>query len=113
MSVSTDVATLVAACRRGLANGSSLTGVELRLCIDTLQTLANTTESKGSAAAVALEALLVTHFGVLVADGASPTQGHVNAMVTACATPRATAVSASAASVTDVTVSDILDGRSA
>ncbi len=113
MSVSTDVATVVAACRRGLANGSSLTGVELRLCIDTLQTLANTTESKGSAAAIALEALLVTHLAIWNAAKAGATASEYAAAVAALATPRATALTASAASVTNVTVSNILDGREA
>ncbi len=106
-----DYATVVTACRRCLAHGTNLTGAEVQLVIDVVETAANTLDSKSAAAVAALEALLVTHLGILVADGASPTQGHVNAAVTALATPRATAVTASTASVADVTQNDALDGR--
>ncbi len=113
MSLSTDVAALAAAARRGLNNGSSLTGVELRLLIDTLQTLANTTESKASATAVALEALLVTHIANWVAVGTGDSAAVRATAITALATPRTAAVAAAAASVTNVTVDDKIDGRTA
>lgn len=125
MSVSTDVATLAAACRRCLANGTSFTGAEIRLCIDTLQTLANTTEAKASAAAitasadaVALAAALVTALAAWTGDGAGDSSGTYTAqeailtpLKVAAVASAAAAVTAAAASVTDVTVNDATDGR--
>ncbi len=162
---STDYTTVATALRRCLANGSNLDGYEKRLTLDVIQHAANTLDSNTETATVntdgdaleallvtwaaasvtmntdadALEALLVTHFAILVADGVSPTQAHVDAMVTACATPRTSliasanadlaaktaavtpratlvtsinaALAAGGTTVTNVTADDSLDGR--
>ena len=165
--VSADYTTVCTALRRVLGNGTNLTGEEKRLALDVVQHAANTLDSKGAATAVtantdadvleallvtlaaacvtedtlsdALEALLVTHFGILVADGAAPTQAHVDDMVAACATPRTDLIAATtalvaakvacatprttaiasqnanlaaaAATITNITANDTLDGR--
>jgi len=127
MSLSTDVATLAAAVRRGLANGSSLTGVELRLLIDTLETLANTTESKSVTAVgtvstdtTALSAALVTALAAWTAVGAGDSstvyttqEAILTPLRVALVASAAAAVTAAAASVTNVTVNDSTDGRAA
>ncbi len=111
MSLSTDVASIVSSCRDALARGGELRGERLRLIIDTLETLANTTESKASAAAVALEAQLVTSMAAWNAAGAGDSSADYTTAAAALAPLRTAAVSAAAASVTDVTPDDSLDGR--
>lgn len=125
MSLSADVATLAAACRRCLYNGTSLTGVEIRLCIDTLETLANTTESKAAAAtttasadAVALAAAIVTMFTAWAGVGAGDSsaiytaqEAIVTPLKTAAVASAAAAATAAEATVTNITVNDSTDGR--
>lgn len=110
---SADYTRVVTECREALAKGLELKGPALIRVIDVVQDAANTLDSKGVAAAAALEALLVTHLGILVADAASPTQAHVNAMVAALTAPRAAATVAAAATITDVSANTALDGRTA
>ncbi len=111
MAVSTDVATLAAACRRCLANGTSFTGAEIRLCIDTLETLANTTDSKAVATVTAWAAAQVTALAAWTACGAGDSSAVYTTQSALLITARAAAVTAAAASVTDVTANDQTDGR--
>lgn len=108
---STDYTTVVQRCRDAINRGNSLSATDMRLIVDVVEDAANTLDTKATASVAALEALLVTHFAILVADAASPTQAHVNAMVAACATPRQTATAAAAASIVDIATHP-LDGRS-
>ncbi len=125
MSLSTDVATLAAACRRCLANGTSFTGAEIRLCIDTLETMANTTDSKAVATtttakadAIALAAALVTALAAWDGAGAGDSssiyttqEAILTPLKLAVVASTAAAFTAGAASVTDVTANDKTDGR--
>lgn len=110
--VSADYTRVVTECRAALAVGGEIRGPALTRVIDVVEDAANTLDSKAVTAVAALEALLVTHLAILVADGASPTQGHVNAMVAALATPRSAATAAAAPSIADI-ATHALDGRSA
>ncbi len=113
MSLSTDVATLAAACRRCLANGSSFTGAEIRLCIDTLETLANTTEAKAVTAVGALSSALVTALAAWLAVGTGNGSTVYTAQEAILTPLRTAAVAAAAASVTNITVNNSTDGREA
>ena len=112
--VAADYTTVVTLCRDALAKGTSLFGKDLVKVIDVVQDAANTLDSKGVAATVALEALLVTHLDTnWVAVGTGDSAAVRTAALAALATPRTAAVAAAAASITNVTASDALDGRPA
>lgn len=114
--------TVQTALRRCLANGGHLTGEEKRLALDVLQHSANVLDGVTLVADVntkadALEALLVTHLAIVDAVGAGDASVEVDAMIAALATPRSdlvaavTAAVAAGGDVTDLVVSDELDGR--
>lgn len=110
---SADYATIVTNCRNALAVGGSLRGEDLRLVIDVVEAAANTLDSKGVAAVTALSSALVTALAAWNGAGA----GNSSAIYTtqeAILTPlRAAALTAVAASVTNVTALDGPDGRAA
>lgn len=111
-ATSADYTRVVTEARAALMQGHALTGPALQRVIDVVEDAANTLDSKAVAAVAALEAVLVTQFAILVADAASPTQAHVNAMVAAAASPRAAAIAAAAPTIADITANSVLDGRS-
>ncbi len=125
MSLSTDAAATLAACRRALANGTNITGAEIRVCIDTIETLINTTDSKAVATtttakadAIALAAAMVTALAAWTAVGAGDSsavyttqEAILTPLKLAVVASTAAAFTAGAASVTDVTANDKTDGR--
>ena len=126
MSVSSaDYARVVAACRRCLAHGTSLSGDEIRLVIDVVEHGANAIDgvadiSAANDAVVALEAVLVTQMGLWNDAGAGDSSTVYTTALAALATPRANAVTLAAAAlaacpaaITDITADDMADGRSA
>jgi hypothetical protein len=105
-ATSANYATVIAACRRCLANGTSLTGSEIQLVIDVVQ---HGSSNERDAAADALEALLVTHIALWVAVGAGDTSTVRTNAVAALVAPRAAAIAGAA--ITDIAASDGIDGR--
>jgi hypothetical protein len=110
---SANYASIVAACRRALANGTNLTGNEIRLVVDVVQAAANTLDSKGVAAVAALEAELVTQMAIWDAAKGAATTSEYAAALAALDPLRTAATAAAAASVTDVAADDKRDGRAA
>lgn len=124
---SSDYTTVVTDCRNALAKGISLTGPQMRLVIDVVEHAANTLDSKGAATSAtvnsdadALEAELVTQMAAWDAAGAGDSSAVYTAALAALAPLRTALIAsanavaaAAAASITNVTASDQLDGRSA
>jgi hypothetical protein len=79
--------------------------------LDVVEHAANTLDSKGVAATVALEAALVTQMALWDAAGAGDSSAVYATALTALAALRTAAVSAAAASITNYTANDFLDGR--
>lgn len=124
-TASADYTAVVTAARNALAVGGSLSGLNLLKVIDLLEAAANTLDDNAEAATVntdadALEASLVTHIANWVAVGVGDSSAVRTTAVAAWA-PLRTALIASAnavvasggSTITDITSSDALDGRSA
>ncbi len=105
-ATSADYATVIAACRRALANGTNLTGAEVQLVIDVVQ---HGSSNERDTAATALEALLVTHMAIWDAAKGGATASEYAAALAALATPRTAAIAG--AVITDIAANDKLDGR--
>lgn len=108
---SADYSSVVESCRDALGHGRPLTGAELRLVIDVVQHAANTLDYNASAAT--LETALGNAFTSLDAwtgvDAAADVVADI-ATQKAYLAPFRTAAAGGTA-VTDLTVSDVLDGR--
>ncbi len=105
-ATSANYATVIAACRRALANGTNLTGAEIQLVIDVVQ---HGSSNERDTAATALEALLVTHMANWAAAGAGDSSTVYTTALAALATPRTAAIAG--AVITDIAASDGIDGR--
>lgn len=120
---SADYARVVSEARAALNRGTGLEGRALGRVIDVVQDAANTLDSKGAAtdvtlraAAVALEAELVTQMALWDDDDAGDSSATYTAALAALAplrtalTAAAAATTASAATVDDI-ATHVLDGR--
>ncbi len=105
-ATSANYATVIAACRRALANGTNLTGAEVQLVIDVVE---HGSSNERDTAATALEALLVTAFAAWTAAGAGDSSAVYTAQLAACAAARVAAVAG--AVITDIAAADGVDGR--
>lgn len=111
--VSADYTTVITNCRNALDKGGSLYGKDLVKIIDVVQDAANTLDSKGVAAVTALSGALVTALAAWTAVGAGDSSAVYTAQEAILTPLRTAAISAAAASITNVTASDALDGRPA
>lgn len=104
--VSADYATVLAALRRCLGNGTGLTGEEKRLALDVIQ---HASSNERDAAATALEAELVTQMAAWDGAGAGDSSAVYTAALAALAPLRTAAIAGTV--VTDLSADDALDGR--
>lgn len=111
--VSADYTTVVTNCRNALAVGGSLSGDDLIQVIDVVQHAANTLDSQGVTAVTALSDALVTALAAWNADGAGDSSATYTAQEAILTPLRTAALSAVAATITNITASNALDGRSA
>jgi hypothetical protein len=115
VAVADDITTLVAACRRSLFKGTSLSGDELRLCIDTLQYIAGGADGNVVTAPVlALQSALSTMFAAWAGAGTGDSsavlaaqQAIVDPLTTAAVSAAATEVAPDVYANRD----SVLDGR--
>lgn len=109
---SSDYAAVVTTCRNALARGDSVRGEDLRKVIDVVEHAANTLDSKALAAVTALSSALVTALAAWDAAGAGDSSAVYTAQEAILTPLRTAALTAAAASRTDITVNNSLDGRS-
>lgn len=110
---SADYTAVVSACRTALARGDSIRGEDLRKVIDVVQHAANTLDSKALAAVTALSGALVTALAAWNAVGAGDSSATYTAQEAILTPLRTAALTAAAASRTDITADNSVDGRSA
>jgi len=108
---SADYIQVVTDCRTALANGGYLSGEQLRRVIDVVEHAANTLDSKALSAVTALSGALVTALAAWAAVGAGNSSAVYTAQEAILTPLRTAALTAAAASRTDISTS-AQDGRS-